>query len=183
MRVFGLLRFWLVRVEMQKRSYFMLGIELYMEDFSPLDIYGELGLRPSECKIPQKEAITLSYKDWRASLECYENDDSNGIVSQAQHKADEEKKIKGFYKIRSKSFEFHSFRKECDRFVARLEKKKKSLLAIKQKHNAFIVLRIYAFINKKDFIRHDSIWLNLSASTSRFCASVNARILTQIKVL
>lgn len=176
---------------MQKRSYFMLGIELYMEDFSPLDIYGELGLRPSECKIPQKEAITLSYKDWRVSLECYENDDSNGIVSQAQHKADEAKdtkideakKIKGFYKIRSKSFEFHSFRKECDRFVARLEKKKKSLLAIKQKHNAFIVLRIYAFINKKDFIRHDSIWLNLSASTSRFCASVNARILTQIKVL
>lgn len=176
---------------MQKRSYFMLGIELYMEDFSPLDIYGELGLRPSECKIPQKEAITLSYKDWRVSLECYENDDSKGIESQVQHKADEAKdtkideakKIKGFYKIRSKSFEFHSFRKECDRFVARLEKKKKSLLAIKQKHNAFIVLRIYAFINKKDFIRHDSIWLNLSASTSRFCASVNARILTQIKVL
>ena len=175
---------------MQKRSYFMLGIELYMEDFSPLDIYGKLGLRPSECKIQKKEAITLSYKDWRASLERYEKDDSK--ESAPQHKADnqaqdttidEAKKIKGFYKIRSKSFEFHSFRKECDRFVARLEKKKNSILAIKQKHNAFIVLRIYAFINKKDFIRHDSIWLNLSASTSRFCAGVNARILTQIKVI
>ena len=175
---------------MQKRSYFMLGIELYMEDFSPLDIYSELGLRPSECKIPKKEAIALAYKDWRASLDRYENSESKDNATQRKAdneekdaKIDEANKVKGFYKIRSKSFEFHSFRKECDRFVARLEKKKKSLLAIRQKHNAFIVLRIYAFINKKDFIRHDSIWLNLSASTSRFCASVNARILTQIKVL
>lgn len=176
---------------MQKRSYFMLGIELYMEDFSPLEMYAKLGLRPNECKIAKKEAIILSYKEWKKQLEKYEkstistSQNSAKSTQEAQNKTtlndikiEDTNAIKGFYKIRSKIFNASSFRKECDRFISKLEKKKKTLLSIKQTHNAFIVLRIYAFVNKKDFLG-----LNLSTNASRFCASVNARILTQIKVL
>ena len=176
---------------MQKRSYFMLGIELYMEDFSPLEIYAKLGLRPNECKIAKKEAINLGYKEWKKTLEKYEKSIANTSQNNAEStqnlkdkntlkdiKIENTKTIKGFYKIHSKIFGASSFRKECDRFISRLEKKKKTLLDIKQAHNAFIVLRIYVFVNKKDFLG-----LNLSTNASRFCASVNARILTQIKVL
>ena len=173
---------------MQKQSYFMLGIELYMEDFSPLKIYEEIGLRPNECKCAEKEALRLSYKDWKQSLSKYEQmpksspKSTNKIESKINQsediKIEETKAIKGFYKIHSKIFKPQSFRKECDRFIARLEKKKNILLSIKQKHNAFVVLRIYAFVNKKDIVG-----LNLSLSVSRFCASLGARILTQIKVL
>ncbi|MGX2972073.1 DUF4279 domain-containing protein [Helicobacter sp. T3_23-1059] len=165
---------------MQKRSYFMLGIELYMEDFSPLEMYAKLGLRPNECKIAKKEAIILSYKEWKKQLEKYEKStqDAQDKTTLNDIKIEDTNAIKGFYKIRSKIFNASSFRKECDRFISKLEKKKKTLLSIKQTHNAFIVLRIYAFVNKKDFLG-----LNLSTNASRFCASVNARILTQIKVL
>ncbi|MGX3044171.1 DUF4279 domain-containing protein [Helicobacter sp. T3_23-1056] len=174
---------------MQKRSYFMLGIELYMEDFLPSVVYAKLGLRPNECKIAKKEAIILNYKEWKKQLEKYEKSTISTSQNNAKStqntqntlndiKIEETNAIKGFYKIHSKIFNASSFRKECDRFISKLEKKKKTLLSIKQSHNAFIVLRIYAFVNKKDFLG-----LNLSTNASRFCASVNARILTQIKVL
>ncbi|GAD19315.1 DUF4279 domain-containing protein [Helicobacter fennelliae] len=62
-----------------------------------------------------------------------------------------------FYKISSKILHSDDFRKECDRFIDKLEKKQKIILALKEKHNAFLVFRIYSMLNKKHHTRSISL--------------------------
>lgn len=194
---------------MHKRSYCVIGLELYMEEFSPIDIYEQLGLRPSIYKHKNaKEALTLSYGEWRSELERYykaceqlsENLDpaqqqearmpqppesAQNLNITALDPATKERdpreskdEPKAFYKIHSKRIAPAAFRRECERFAERIDHKQKILECLREAHNAFIVLKIHAYINPKD-----SLALNLSPKVSQMCARLGVRILTHIEVL
>jgi len=62
--------------------------------------------------------------------------------------------------------------------MERLEKKSKIILNIKQRHNAFLVLRVSVFVNKKHRLA-----LSLSSKVSRLCVKLNARIVSEIVVV
>lgn len=197
---------------MHKRSYCIIGLELYMEDFSPVDVYERLGLRPTIYKHKHaKEAINLSYGDWRAELERYYETCENLAQSSSQHQSaimqtaqplgsatnldalanelyttepakdspkEPKDEPKAFYKIHSKKITPITFRRECERFIERIDHKQKILEHLREVHNAFIVLKIHAYVNKKD-----TLALNLSPKVSQVCARLGVRILTHIEVL
>lgn len=197
---------------MHKRSYCIIGLELYMEDFSPIDVYEKLGLRPTIYKHKSaKEVLNLSYGNWRAELEQYLKACENLTQASMKQQADAAQAAqtidlapdpdsslkelctagsprdfakelkdepKAFYKIHSKKIAPTTFRRECERFVERIDHKQKILEHLREVHNAFIVLKIHAYINKKD-----SLALNLSPKVSQVCARLGVRILTHIEVL
>ncbi|OBV29761.1 hypothetical protein BKN38_01365 [Helicobacter sp. CLO-3] len=205
---------------MQKRSYCAVSLEIYMDDFAPLEIYEVLGMRPNECKINHAAPLVASYQNWREELEDYQNAHVQRLLQNASNASAESKTAgfdfadedsvdadsadvdsvdsastadaaniantkytapsapPGFYKIHSKNITPESFRKECERFISRIDKKHKTLQIIKEEYNAFLVLKIFAFINKKD-----KLALNLSAKVSQVCARLGIRIVTQIEVI
>lgn len=192
---------------MQKRSYCAVSLEIYMDDFAPLEIYEVLGMRPNECKINHAAPLVASYQNWREELEDYQNAHVQRLLQNASNASAESKSAgfdfadadsvdstsvgdatntkdtapsapPGFYKIHSKDIAPESFRKECERFISRIDKKQKALQIIKEEYNAFLVLKIFAFINKKD-----KLALNLSAKVSQVCARLGIRIVTQIEVI
>lgn len=161
---------------MHKRSYCIIGLELYMEEFCPIAVYEALGLRPSIYKHKNAESITLSYKHWKQELEQYHK--ASNLESTPTSEAGSKDEPKAFYKIHSKIIALSVFRKECERFVERISHKHKVLENLKEQHNAFIVLKIHSYLNKAD-----TLALNLSPKVSQVCARLGIRILVQVEIL
>lgn len=160
---------------MAKRSNFIITFEIYMEHFTPLEIYNKLGVRPIECKMKQKAPISVPYKDWQKILKEYEEKPESNLKDE-ENKLDSIKLPAGFYKISSKVLHIEEFRKECDRFCEKLEKKLKIILKIKEEKNAFMVFRI-----QTNMAKNDHIALNLSSKIAKLCSKLNARIVSEIK--
>lgn len=163
---------------MQKRSYCVIGLELYMEEFCPIAVYDSLGLRPSVYKHKNAESITLSYREWRSELARYQAALESSKLDSSGHSDEPKDEPKAFYKIHSKTIALSVFRKECDRFVERISHKQKALENLKEQHNAFIVLKIHSYLNKKD-----TLALNLSPKVSQVCARLGIRVVIQVEIL
>ncbi len=171
---------------MQKHSYCIIELGLYMEDFLPLRVYEVLGIRPNECKLKHQKPCKLSYHEWRSQLESYQQANltlSPNASTNSTESCDSDDENLGqippaFYKIRSKAIAPQNIRKECDHFIQRLEKKYKALWSIKEEYNAFFVLKIYACINPKE-----TLAINLSSRSCGVCSKLGVRVVVQTSIL
>lgn len=102
------------------------------KDFNPWQFYKILGIKPSFCKLSNKDEIVLLSKDWRQKLDVY--------INSCQHeKTTETLKALNYYKLTSPIFT-KKISENIANYTHRLRKKNAKLEKIKKTTSCFFVL-------------------------------------------
>ncbi len=96
------------------------------KDFNPWQFYKILGVKPSFCKLSNKEEVVLLSRDWKVKLEEY-------INSSQQNEVAKPLKPLNYYKITSPIFK-ENISEKITNFIQKLKRKNAKIKKIQKIH-------------------------------------------------